>query len=115
MPRFLLIFRGGAVVNASMLPVDRRAQVERWAAWTRELQSLGHHVPGGVPLATDGARIDGARRLVTPGAPADSELVTGTYIVSAASLQVATELAAGCPILDVDGSVEVRPVLERPA
>jgi hypothetical protein len=49
MPRFLLIFRGGTVVNATMPPVDRHAQIERWAAWTRELQSAGHHVPGGVP------------------------------------------------------------------
>jgi hypothetical protein len=85
MPRFLLIFRGGAVVNATIPPVDRHAQIERWAAWTRELQSAGHHVPGGVPLGTDGTRIAGAKRNATPGAPADKDLVTGTYFVAADS------------------------------
>jgi hypothetical protein len=35
-------------------------------------------------------------------------------IVEAASLDEAAELAKGCPILELDGSVEVRPVLDTP-
>jgi hypothetical protein len=35
-------------------------------------------------------------------------------VVEAASLDEATELARGCPILDMDGSVEVRTALVIP-
>ena len=36
------------------------------------------------------------------------ELVGGFFIIKAASLEEATELAKGCPDLPLDGSVEVR-------
>lgn len=35
-------------------------------------------------------------------------------IVQAASLDEAAEIARGCPIFEYDGSVEVRPVIDRP-
>jgi len=40
--------------------------------------------------------------------------VSGILVVEAASLDEAATLARGCPILDLDGSVEVRPVLLVP-
>ncbi len=110
----MFIFRGGAVVDATMTTDERRAQVARWAAWTRDLQARGHHVPGGCPLATSGARVTGPNRTVTNGAQVDHELVTGTYLVEADDLAAASELATSCPILDVGGSIEIRPRLERP-
>jgi hypothetical protein len=38
------------------------------------------------------------------------DLVAGFTLVEARDLAQATELANGCPILEGDGSVEVRPV-----
>lgn len=50
--------------------------------------------------------------MVTDGPYAESkDLVSGTLIVEAASLDEAAEFALGCPIFEYDGSVEVRPVL----
>ena len=40
------------------------------------------------------------------------DLVLGFIIVQARDLAQATELAHGCPMLEGDGSVEIRPVGE---
>ena len=74
----------------------------------------------GVLLALDGlhppsmgARISfsGGKPQVTDGPFAEAkDLVGGYLLVTAQSLDQAVELAHGCPILEVDGSVEVRAV-----
>jgi hypothetical protein len=62
-----------------------------------------------------GTTIRGRDRVVTDGPYAESkDLVSGTFVLDAASLQEAAELARDCPIFEFDGSVEVRPVLVVP-
>ena len=39
------------------------------------------------------------------------EAIGGYSIIKASSLEEATELSKGCPILSVGGSVEVRPII----
>lgn len=112
----MLLFRGGAVVRRDLSAGDRKAQVQKWGAWARELQAGGHYFPGGFPLDTTGKMLRGSERAVSDGPHAgEDDLVTGNFVLDAASLQAATDLAKGCPILDVDGTVEVRPILDRPA
>jgi hypothetical protein len=49
---------------------------------------------------------------VTDGPYAESkDLVTGSLVIEAASLQEATELAMECPVFEFGGSVEVRQVI----
>jgi hypothetical protein len=40
------------------------------------------------------------------------ERLGGFMFIKADSLEDATELAQGCPALEADGSVEVRPIIE---
>ncbi len=115
MARFLLIFRGGAVVRPELTSDDRERQVGKWNEWSRALMAAGQYVPGGQPLDSAGRTLRGADRTIADGPHGRSaELVTGTYLLEAPSLDAAAEIARGCPILDVDGSVEVRPILNRP-
>ena len=112
----MLLFRGGAVVKRNFTTEDRKAQVQKWRTWTLELQTGGHHVPAGFPLDTTGKLLSGSERTVTDGPyGGGNDLLTGNFVLEAASLEAATDLAKGCPILDVDGTVEVRPKLDRPA
>ncbi len=115
MVRFMFLFRGGAVVNSSLSDEQRQAQIGKWGAWTSALKTNGHLLAGGYPLQAASQLIRGAD--VPPGdpqAPNGAELVTGNLVVQAGSLEHALLLARGCPILDVNGSVEVRQILERP-
>ena len=117
MPKFMYIFRGGGYATPGLLsPTELQQHLAKWNAWTNALLAAGRQ-PEGRPLAhpVTGTTIRGRDRIVTDGPYAESkDLVSGTVIIEAASLHEATELARDCPIFELDGSVEVRPVLAAP-
>jgi hypothetical protein len=106
--KFMLIFRGGAVARHDLSPSELQAHVEKWYRWSDELARQGR---GNVGTALDnrGAAVGGRERVVTDGPYAESkDLVTGSMIFEAASLEDAVEVARGCPTYEFGGSVEVR-------
>ena len=110
MPNFMYIFRGGAFVTPGLSPTEMQAHLEKWHAWAGALAKQGRS-SGGHPLHNGGKTIRGQDRVVTDGPYAESkDLVTGSLILEAASLDEATELALGCPVYELGGSLEVRPV-----
>lgn len=116
MPKFMFVFRGGGYATGGLSPSELQDHLARWNAWTGEMLAAGR-VAGAHPLAhpATGKTLRGRDAVVTDGPYAESkDLVSGTLIVEAASLDEAAELARGCPIFEHDGSVEVRPVLEIP-
>jgi hypothetical protein len=53
----------------------------------------------------------GKQKIVHDGPFAEAKDIVGGYVVVEANdLTQAVELSKGCPILDVGGSVEVRPI-----
>jgi hypothetical protein len=117
MSKFLYIFRGGGYAgDAPVSPTELQQHLARWNEWTAGLLASGR-LAGAHPLShpPTGATLRGRDRIVTDGPYAESkDLVSGTLIIEAASLAEATELARGCPIFELDGSVEVRPVIPTP-
>lgn len=113
MAKFMFIFRGGGyAAPGSLSPAELQAHLEKWNAWTNSI--LAGRNGSGQPLAypPSGKTVRGRDKLVTDGPYAETkDLVSGTLVFDAASLEEAAELARGCPILELDGSVEVRPVL----
>lgn len=108
MSEFTYLFRGRRY-DAS--PEQRQKLLEKWVAWFKDLEAKGHMQDPGHPLEGGGKVVEGNRKAVTDGPFAEAKDVVGGYIViKARSLDEAVELSKGCPILDVDGSVEVRPV-----
>lgn len=118
MPRFMFLFRGGGYASPDLVsPSELQAHLAKWSAWTNGLLAAGR-LAGAHPLShpPTGKTVRGRAKIVTDGPYAETkDLVSGTVVVEAASLEEATELAGGCPILEYDGSVEVRPVLDVPA
>jgi hypothetical protein len=115
MAEFLFVFRGGAVEAPRLSPSEMQAHLKKWYEWSEALTAAGHR-SGGQALESAGRTVRGRDRVVTDGPYAESkDLVTGSMLVHAASLDEATELARGCPVFEFGGSVEVRPVLPREA
>ena len=107
---FMLIFRGGAASRHDLSPSELQAHVEKWYRWSEELARQGRRNTG-TALGNPGASVRGRERVVTDGPYAESkDLVTGSMIVEAASLEDAVEVARSCPTYEFGGSVEVRPV-----
>jgi hypothetical protein len=69
------------------------------------------HSVTGAQLEATGRCVVGAEKTVADG-PFDNDHVMGGYfVVSASSLEQATDLAMGCPVLQSGGTVEVRPLM----
>jgi len=106
----MLIFRGGAVSRDDLSPSELQAHVEKWYRWSDELARQGGRTTG-TALGDPGAVVRGQERVVTDGPYSESkDLVTGSLIFEAASLEAAIEVARTCPTYEYGGSVEVRPV-----
>jgi hypothetical protein len=85
--------------------------LQAWLAWTRDLEATGHLKSPGQPIAPEGKVVRGAKRVVTDGPYVEAkEMVLGFIVVEARDLADAVELSTGCPMLQGDGSVEIRPV-----
>jgi hypothetical protein len=111
--KFMLIFRGGAVSRDDMSPSELQAHVSKWYTWSDELARRGRRNVG-TPLDNPGAAVRGRDRVVTDGPYAESkDLVTGSMVIEAASLEDAIAVARTCPTYEFDGSVEVRPVQDH--
>lgn len=119
MAKYLLIFRGGGYTETkpTVSPTELQAHLERWNAWSKSMIAAGK-LAGGNPLThpPTGKTVRGREKLVTDGPFAEAkDLVSGYLVLEVASIDEATNLARGCPILEHDsGSVEVRPIMESP-
>ena len=92
-------------------PEQMQQQMQRWMAWMKELGEKGHIKDAGHPLEQTGKLVRGKEKTVTDGPFAEAKDIIGGYtLVQATDLAQAVELTSGCPIFDVGGSVEVRPV-----
>jgi len=108
MADFLYVFRGGGYQQLS--PEQMQKHMQAWGNWIGELSKRGQY-KGGDPLEAGGKQVKGKKKTVVDGPFAEAkDLVGGYLLVTADNLDDAAELARGCPILEVDGAVEVRPI-----
>jgi hypothetical protein len=107
MSEFTYLFRGRETAAS---PEQMQRTMEKWVAWFKELGASGHIKNPGHPLEHTGKVVTGKQKIVTDGPYAEAKDVVGGFIVvEATDLLQAVELSKGCPILQVGGSVEVRP------
>ena len=85
--------------------------MQKWVAWMKELGDKGHIKDPGHPLEAGGKTVKGAKKVVTDGPYAEKDLVGGYTLITAKDIGQAVELTSGCPILEIDGVVEVRAVM----
>src|SRR5262245_40557687 len=114
MSEFVYLFRIGETEQRQAMGTPERAEqsMRRWMEWMHELESKGHLKERGQPLDRSGKVVRGAKRTVTDGPFVEvKDMVAGFIVVRARDVDEAAALAAGCPMLEGGGSVEVRPVL----
>src|SRR5579872_2165258 len=111
MEKFMYLFRGGEN-HAHNANDSKTAQenMQAWMQWMGGLQQKGILVAG-EPLQPTGKQVNGAQKVVTDGPFVEAkEMVGGYLIVNAKDINEAVEISKGCPIFEVDGKLEVRPI-----
>lgn len=110
MTEFMFIYRGA---NRPTSPEQAQQVMQRWMEWYKDLTANGNMADTGQPLEGGGKVVQAGTKTVVDGPFAEAkDLVGGFTIVKANSIDEAAELAKGCPVLDMGGSVEVRPVMK---
>src|SRR2546425_726650 len=110
MNEFVYLYRMGERPTGS--PEQMQQRMQKWMAWMKDLSDRGHIKDPGHPLELTGKLVRGKKGAVTDGPfPEAKDVVGGYTIVQANDLVHAAALTSGCPILEGDGLVEVRPVM----
>jgi hypothetical protein len=113
MKDFVLLFRQPSFDYSKVSKEEMQAIQKRWHDWAGGIAALGKLASNGPRLALEG-KVLKAGGVVTDGPFVEIREILGSFIiVKADSLEEATTLAHGCPVLDVNGSVEIRPVYGR--
>jgi hypothetical protein len=109
MSEFTLLFRNASIFDQP--PEQMQAYSQKWLIWFRGLGDKGHIKNPGAPLQPTGKVIQGRDKSIHDGPYAESkDIVNGYTVIEARDLSHAVEIASGCPLLELGGAVEVRPV-----
>ncbi len=110
MSEYVFLYRGG---ENGRSPERAQQMMQKWMVWLKDLSQKGHVKDQGQPLERSGKLVKGSQKTVTDGPFAEAKDVVGGYtLIQARDLDQAVELSKGCPIFEVEGAVEVRPVMK---
>ena len=112
MSKFMYLFRSNPAAFRSMSPEQMQQLTKKWMGWADTLKKNGHFKQAGERLDEAGKVVRGKSKIITDGPFVEAKDSIGGYmLVEAKDLAQAVELAKGCPILEGDGSVEIRPIV----
>ncbi len=110
MKDYMLLFRG-AFDDRKASPEEFQKEAVKWQKWMEPLMKEGRMTPG-QRLTLNGKVVNGSKKQVNDGPFAEGKEVVASFcIIKVRDLAEAVEFAKSCPILDYDGSVEVREVM----
>ena len=110
MEKFMLLFRGSDVYRPGQSPEALQALKQKLLHWISDLSKKGVHVAS-EPLQPTGKQVSGTKKTVTDSPFGEvKEIIGGCTIVQAKDINEAVEIAKGCPILESNANIEVRPI-----
>jgi hypothetical protein len=105
MSQYVFLYRGGKVGRS---PERIKQSMQKWMAWFNELGQNGHIEDEGTQWQAGKGQVEDCDRR----ALCRSHRHRRRLYAEARDLEQAVELSKGCPILEVEGAVEVRPVMK---
>jgi len=110
MSKFIYLFRSNPTAYQSLSPEQMQQTLKKWMDWKDTLEKSGHIKQFGERLDGTGKVVRGKSKTVTDGPYIEvKDFIGGYMLVEAKDIDQAVELAKGCPVLESDGTVEIRP------
>ncbi|SOE21458.1 Uncharacterized conserved protein [Spirosomataceae bacterium TFI 002] len=109
MKQYMMIFRMKPDFNYQPTVADLAAQQQAWGKFIGNI-AIQEKLVSTHQLGFEGTLIDNQKSTTTGIHLANEETLGGNMIVTASSLEEATEMAKECPILAIGGNVEVRSI-----
>lgn len=105
----MLIIR--SKVNARPSAEAIQANIKHWQTYMGDLAKSGKLANGYRP-GNNGETVSGTTKNTTKGFySANGEVVSSFLIINAKDMDEAKEIAAKCPVFELDGSVEIRSLM----
>lgn len=112
MKEFALLFRQASFDRSKLSTEQFHEVTKKWQNWVGNIAAQGRLSNPGFKLTQEGNVLKPGG-VITDGPFVEIRERLGSLIViKAENLEEATTLAHGCPALEAEGSVEVRPLLE---
>jgi len=109
MKEFLLVFRRSITANEPQpSPEQMQATMKQWQDWMGGIAAQNKLVNSGNRLGSEGRVLNPGDVIINGPYVEIKEAIGGYIIVRADTIDEAAELAKGCPILAINGNVEVR-------
>ena len=110
MNEFLLVFRGDYKSMPKASPEELQQTTQKWMNWVAGIAAQNKLTDRGNRLQPTG-KVMGKDGIISDGPYTElKESIMGYTLIHAHSLEEATALCAGCPILSFGGSVEIREI-----
>lgn len=107
----MLLFRQPSYDYSKTSREEMETLTKKWKDWVGGIAAQGKLASNGPRLALEG-KVLKAGGVITDGPFVEIRERLGSFIiVKADSLEEATTLAHGCPAVDANGSVEIRPIV----
>ncbi len=110
MKEFLLVYRADYKAMPKSSPEEMQAITQTWMNWVAGIAAQGSLVDRGNRLVNTGKVLNGDGLIFDGPYTEIKESILGYSLVKASSIEDATSLADGCPILTFGGNVEIREI-----
>jgi len=111
MNEFTLIFRNDQNPDVKFSPEQMQGVMKQWQDWMGSIAAQNKLASPGNRLGFD-AKVLKPNDVITDGPFVEmKEMISGYIVVKAADINEAADIAKGCPILKMNGSVEVRGII----
>ena len=111
MNEFTLIFRNDQNPDVKFSPEQMQGVMKQWQDWMGSIAAQNKLASPGNRLGFD-AQVLKPNDVITDGPFVEmKEMISGYIVVKAADINEAADIAKGCPILKMNGSVEVRGII----
>ena len=110
MKEYLFVYRNDYKSQPNATPEEGKLIMQKWMDWLGGIGKQGKLIDQGNVLGSAG-KVVKAGNMVTDGPYTEiKELIGGYSLVKTETIEEATQLAKGCPILESGGNVEVREI-----
>jgi len=107
--QYLLIIRSKTKAATTTSAEAIKTNIQHWTAWMTELGKNGK-IAGGYRPTNDGVTVSADKTTQTSPYIANGEMVSSFLIINATDLDDAKQIAVKCPVLELQGNVEIRAI-----
>lgn len=108
MEKFMFLFRGGNF--RSLSPELMQHHMQKWLDWMESLRDKNILI-GSEPLQPIGILVSGKNKVTRNGPFIEqNEIIGGYAIMLADNMEDALTISSDCPIFEMDGKLEIRPL-----